>query len=85
MKHSHQLPHCSYVVQVNVSTLVYDSLHSGISSKLTSKAIRRVGRPVIMWCSAYIIRWSAPQLMVVAVQYILTGPYIPPYVPQNVN
>ncbi|KAK0170363.1 hypothetical protein PV328_010934 [Microctonus aethiopoides] len=35
--------------------------------------------------SAYIIRWSAPQLMVVAVQYILTGPYIPPYVPQNVN
>ncbi|XP_044589793.1 lachesin-like isoform X1 [Cotesia glomerata] len=35
--------------------------------------------------SAYIIRWSAPQLMVVAVQYILTGPYMPPYVPQNVN
>ncbi|XP_043281967.1 lachesin-like [Venturia canescens] len=35
--------------------------------------------------SAYIIRWSAPQLMVVAVQYILTGPYMPPYVPQNPN
>ncbi|XP_043676394.1 lachesin isoform X1 [Vespula pensylvanica] len=29
--------------------------------------------------SAYIIRWSAPQLMIVAVQYILTGPYMPPY------
>ncbi|XP_017881585.1 lachesin-like isoform X1 [Ceratina calcarata] len=35
--------------------------------------------------SAYIIRWSAPQLMVVAVQYILTGPYMPPYVPQTAN
>ncbi|XP_011308372.1 lachesin isoform X1 [Fopius arisanus] len=35
--------------------------------------------------SAYIIRWSAPQLMVVAVQYILTGPYIPPYVLQHAN
>ncbi|XP_058797203.1 lachesin-like isoform X2 [Phymastichus coffea] len=35
--------------------------------------------------SSYIIRWSAPQLMVVAVQYILTGPYIPPYVPQAAN
>uniref|UniRef100_A0ABD2X3S6 Ig-like domain-containing protein n=1 Tax=Trichogramma kaykai TaxID=54128 RepID=A0ABD2X3S6_9HYME len=35
--------------------------------------------------SSYIIRWSAPQLMVVAVQYILTGPYIPPYVPQTAN
>nr|XP_031847183.1 lachesin-like [Nomia melanderi] len=35
--------------------------------------------------SAYIIRWSAPQLMVVAVQYILTGPYMPPYVPQAAN
>ncbi|XP_023247731.1 lachesin-like [Copidosoma floridanum] len=35
--------------------------------------------------SSYIIRWSAPQLMVVAVQYILTGPYMPPYVPQTVN
>ncbi|XP_043469047.1 lachesin-like isoform X3 [Leptopilina heterotoma] len=30
--------------------------------------------------SAYIIRWSAPQLMFVAVQYILTGSYIPPFV-----
>ncbi|KAF7993070.1 hypothetical protein HCN44_005851 [Aphidius gifuensis] len=35
--------------------------------------------------SAYIIRWSAPQLMVVAIQYILTGPYMPPYVPQYAN
>ncbi|XP_012141765.2 lachesin isoform X2 [Megachile rotundata] len=35
--------------------------------------------------SAYIIRWSAPQLMVVAVQYILTGPYMPPYMPQTAN
>ncbi|XP_051157104.1 lachesin-like isoform X2 [Leptopilina boulardi] len=35
--------------------------------------------------SAYIIRWSAPQLMVVAVQYILTGTYIPPYVDVAVN
>ncbi|XP_033341195.1 lachesin isoform X2 [Megalopta genalis] len=35
--------------------------------------------------SAYIIRWSAPQLMVVAVQYILTGPYMPPYVAQTAN
>ncbi|OXU30426.1 hypothetical protein TSAR_001863 [Trichomalopsis sarcophagae] len=35
--------------------------------------------------SSYIIRWSAPQLMVVAVQYILTGPYMPPYVPQAAN
>ncbi|XP_015184404.1 PREDICTED: lachesin-like isoform X3 [Polistes dominula] len=35
--------------------------------------------------SAYIIRWSAPQLMIVAVQYILTGPYMPPYVPQTAN
>ncbi|XP_024942432.1 lachesin isoform X2 [Cephus cinctus] len=35
--------------------------------------------------SAYIIRWSAPQLMIVAVQYMLTGPYVPPYVAQNAN
>ncbi|XP_048513864.1 lachesin-like isoform X2 [Athalia rosae] len=35
--------------------------------------------------SAYIVRWSAPQLMVVAVQYILTGPYMPPYIPHNAN
>ncbi|XP_076280333.1 lachesin isoform X3 [Lasioglossum baleicum] len=35
--------------------------------------------------SAYIIRWSAPQLMVVAMQYILTGPYVPPYVAQTAN
>ncbi|XP_034935382.1 lachesin-like isoform X2 [Chelonus insularis] len=35
--------------------------------------------------SIYSIRWSAPQLMVVAVQYILTGPYMPPYMPQHVN
>ncbi|XP_046746079.1 lachesin-like isoform X1 [Diprion similis] len=35
--------------------------------------------------SAYIVRWSAPQLMIVAVQYILTGPYMPPYIPQNGN
>ncbi|XP_012277974.1 lachesin [Orussus abietinus] len=33
--------------------------------------------------SAYIVRWNAPQFMVVAMQYILTGPYMPPYMPQN--
>ncbi|XP_011503752.1 PREDICTED: uncharacterized protein LOC105366863 [Ceratosolen solmsi marchali] len=35
--------------------------------------------------SSYIIRWSTPQLMIVAVQYILTGPYISPYAPQAGN